>query len=102
MSENAQSESRTKYGDRINDDHWEDDEPEGPPAWMEDTSAKDITLDVQLHEQGYQNDRKWTVHCTENGAFEVPPTLYCVHGEEAVEMDLVSEADLLEEAMVEA
>lgn len=35
-------------------------------------------------------------------SFQVPPTLYCVHGEEAVEMDLVSEADLLEEAMVES
>ena len=39
---------------------------------------------------------------TTAGAFEVPPTLYCVHGEEAVEMKVVSEADLLEEAMVEA
>lgn len=35
------------------------------------------------------------------GAFEAPPRLYCVHGEDAVEMDVVSEADLLEEAMVE-
>lgn len=35
------------------------------------------------------------------GAFNLPPTLYCVHGEEAVEMELVSEADLLEEAKVE-
>jgi len=39
---------------------------------------------------------------TTAGAFEVSPTLYCVHGEEAVEMELVSDADLLEEAMVEA
>jgi len=30
----------------------------------------------------------------------MPPTLYCVHGEEAVKMDVVSEAHLLEEAMV--
>lgn len=35
-------------------------------------------------------------------SFQLPPTLYCIHGEEAVEMDLVSEADLKEEAMVEA
>jgi len=55
----------TKYGDQIADDHWERDEREGPPAWREDTSAKDITLDVQLHEQGYQTDEKWTVHCTD-------------------------------------
>lgn len=34
------------------------------------------------------------------GAFELPPTLYCVHGEEAVEMEVVTEADLKEEAMV--
>jgi hypothetical protein len=31
----------------------------------------------------------------------VPPTLYCVHGEEAVEMTLITEADFLEEAMVD-
>lgn len=39
---------------------------------------------------------------TTAGAFEVPPTLYCVHGEEAVEMDLVTEAGLKEEAMTDA
>lgn len=36
-----------------------------PAGLEEDTSAKDITLDVQLHEQGYQNDEKWTVYCTD-------------------------------------
>lgn len=55
----------TKYGDAIADHHWEDDEPEGPPAWKEDTSAKSIEIDVRLHDQGYQTDRKWTVHCTD-------------------------------------
>lgn len=44
--------------------HW-DDEPDGPPAWKEDTSAKRIEIDVQLHDQGYQTDEKWTVHCTD-------------------------------------
>lgn len=39
---------------------------------------------------------------TTAGAFEVAPTLYCVHGDEAVEMDLVSDADLKEGAMVDA
>jgi len=53
----------TKYS--IPDDHWEDDEPEGPPAWMEDTSAVSIEIDVQLHNEGYQTDKKWTVHCTD-------------------------------------
>jgi len=53
----------TKYD--VPEDYWEDDEPEGPPAWKEDTSAKDIQLDVQLHEQGYQEDERWTVHCTQ-------------------------------------
>lgn len=33
---------------------------------------------------------------TTGGAFAVPPTLYCIHGEEAVEMDLVSESVGLE------
>ena len=35
------------------------------------------------------------------GPFALPPTLYCVHGGDAVEMDLVTESDLLEEAMVD-
>ena len=54
----------TKYGHLIPDDAWEDDIPEGPPAWREDTSARDISIDVQLHEQGYQTDRKWTIYCS--------------------------------------
>jgi hypothetical protein len=33
---------------------------------------------------------------------ELPPTLYCVHDEEAVEMELVSDANLLEEAVVKS
>jgi len=45
-------------------DHWDDD-PDGPPAWKEDTSANRIEIDVQLHDQGYQTDEKWTVHCTD-------------------------------------
>lgn len=39
---------------------------------------------------------------TTAGAFNVPPTLYCAHEEEAVKMELVSEADLREEVMVDA
>lgn len=46
----------------VPEDHWEEDEPKGPPAWVEDTSAH-IEIDVQLHNQGYQTDKKWTVHC---------------------------------------
>jgi len=34
-------------------------------------------------------------------SFQLPPTLHCVHGEEAVEMDLVTEAELIEGAMVQ-
>jgi hypothetical protein len=45
----------------VPDDHWEVDEDESPPAWKEDTSA-DVEIDVTLHDQGYQTDRKWTVH----------------------------------------
>jgi len=44
--------------------------------------------------------RETATNSTTAGAFEVPPTLYCIHGEDAVEMDLVSNADLLEEAIV--
>jgi hypothetical protein len=54
----------TKYGDQIDDDHWESNEPEGPPAWREDTSAPSIEIDVQLHDQGYQTDEKWTINCS--------------------------------------
>jgi len=38
---------------------------------------------------------------TTAGAFELPPTLYCIHGDEAVEMELIDEADLKESAMVD-
>jgi len=38
---------------------------------------------------------------TTAGAFDLPPTLYCAHDEEAVEMEIVSEADLLEGVMVD-
>jgi hypothetical protein len=49
----------TKYS--IPDDHWEDDDDDTPPRWREETSA-DIEIDVRLHREGYQEDRKWTVH----------------------------------------
>jgi hypothetical protein len=55
--------SNHKYS--VPDDHWEDDEPEGPSAWKEDTSAMSIEIDVQLHDEGYQTDEKWTVHVTD-------------------------------------
>jgi len=37
---------------------------------------------------------------TTAGAFQVPPQLHCIHGDDAVEMELISEADLKEGAMV--
>jgi hypothetical protein len=40
-------------------------DPETPPAWKKDTSATNIKIDVQLHDEGYQTDEKWTVHCTD-------------------------------------
>lgn len=52
----------TKYS--VPDDHWSESSPEQPPAWHEDTSA-DIEIDVRLHREGYQQDRKWTVHCSD-------------------------------------
>lgn len=57
--------SQTKYGDLIEEHDWEDDEPEGPPRWKDETSAKSIEIDVQLHDEGYQTDEKWTVYCSE-------------------------------------
>jgi hypothetical protein len=53
----------TKY--EVPDGYWSEDEPEHPPAWCEDTSASDITIDVELHEQGYQNDRRWSIHLSD-------------------------------------
>lgn len=47
-------------------------------------------------------EKEIATNSTTAGAFEVPPTLHCVHGDEAVKMDLVTEADLLEGAMVDA
>jgi len=35
------------------------------------------------------------------GAFALPPTLYCPHGEVAVEMDVVTEAKVNEEAIAD-
>ena len=65
----------TKYD--VPDDHWEDNESEDPPAWREDTSA-DIKIDVQLHDQGYQNDEKWTVHVQHHPGDDRPQE--CVAG----------------------
>lgn len=51
----------SKY--EIPDDHW--DEPEGDQTeWAERTSA-DVEVEVTLHEEGYQNDRRWLVHVHE-------------------------------------
>lgn len=51
----------------VPDEYWEDDDPDGPPAWKEDTSARTIEFDVQLHEEGYQTDERWTIHCSDVG-----------------------------------
>jgi hypothetical protein len=61
------TEGSTKYS--VPDDHWDDSEPDAseaaePAAWRADTSAPAITIDVRLHDDGYQTDRKWTIHCT--------------------------------------
>ena len=32
-------------------------------SWREDTSARDISIDVQIHREGYQTDERWTIHC---------------------------------------
>lgn len=62
----------SKYS--VPDDHWtENDEPE-PVEWVDDTSA-DTEIDVTLHRQGYQEDRKWTVHVAERDPDEELPTV---------------------------
>jgi len=38
---------------------------EAPPAWKEQTSAKGIEIDVQIHNEGYQTDKKWKVHISD-------------------------------------
>jgi hypothetical protein len=45
--------------------------------------------------------RETATNSTTVGPLEVPPTLYCVHDEEAVKMDIVSSAGLREEVMVD-
>lgn len=37
---------------------------------------------------------------TSAGAFEIPPTLCCIHGDEAVEMVVADEAEIREGAIV--
>lgn len=44
--------------------------------------------------------RETATNSTTAGAFEMPPTLYCIHDGRAVEMELVSEDSILEEAIV--
>lgn len=68
----------SKYGHLVPDGHWEDDEDDEPPAWREDTSAADISFDVYLHDQGYQTDRKWTVHCSEGFEGDGLTVMYAV------------------------
>lgn len=45
----------------VPDEHWEGHQADQPPNWQERTSAE-IDLQVTLHDEGYQNDRRWTVH----------------------------------------
>lgn len=46
-------------------------------------------------------EKQIATNATTAGVFQVPPNLFCVHGDDAVKMGLVSEADLVEEAMVD-
>lgn len=62
----------------VPDDHWESDEPEGPPEWIEDTSARDVEFDVQLHDEGYQTDERWTIHCTDRDEPDELVALYAI------------------------
>jgi len=53
---------------------------------------------MSLHECPRCN-RQTATNSTSAGAFDLPPTLFCIHDGEAVEMEVVSEARLSEEAM---
>jgi len=46
--------------------------------------------------------REAATNATVTSSFQLSPTLYCIHGEEAVKMDLIDKADIREEAMVDA
>jgi hypothetical protein len=52
------TEKKSKYDPDTS--HW-DEHDDQPPEWQERTSA-DAEIEVKLHDQGYQTDRKWTVH----------------------------------------
>ena len=62
----------SKY--EVDDDHWEPDEDDEPPAWAERTSAK-IDLEVTLTNEGYQTDRRWTVRVLQ-GHRDHPVAIY--------------------------
>jgi len=53
----------SKY--EVPDGHWEEDD-EHPPQWAEETSAT-IEMEVYLHDEGYQTDRRWRVHFGRQG-----------------------------------
>jgi hypothetical protein len=62
----------TKYN--VPDDYWDEGPGDEPPDWADRTSA-DIEIDVTLHEQGYQEDRKWTVHVWHRGPDSDAPAI---------------------------
>lgn len=55
----------TKYGDQIEDEHWEKTDEGNGEQWPEQTSA-DVEVEVTLHNEGYQTDRRWTVQISED------------------------------------
>ena len=70
--------SETKYGDRIDDDHWNSDDTTEPPAWTEETTAPNIEIDVQVHHEGYQTDKKWTVQVQRSNHDDHLTAIYAV------------------------
>jgi hypothetical protein len=57
------------------------EKPDRPPAWADQTSA-DIEIDVQVHNDGYQTDRKWTVSVRHEPDDEDLPDKIAVHAVE--------------------
>ena len=52
----------TKY--QIPDNHWDDTDDGNVDDWREQTSA-DVEVQVTIHNDGYQTDRRWTVRLRE-------------------------------------
>ena len=61
----------------VPDGHWEPEEDDSPPRWVEETSAT-LEVEVYIHEQGYQEDRRWRVMFGRNSDSDDVTALYAI------------------------